>query len=357
MSFKILNQLIKVWERVKGDTQSKIALGILGFGVMLFGGFPILLSILFEISIGNERIIRIPVNDAELCAKIIGSLLILVGLVLSIHRYISLEKQSQVQSVGLFFIPGFENINETVPKYAVSSNEKTKIKEIKFKKISSYNVDDIIKEYPFKEREINHRLEHSSVEKSYIAALGSVPFLYLMGTLFRNGHLPSRILEHDRSTDKWHLLNDFGPTETLEYSFQHTSDNQALSEVQPNARNEIGLSISFSNEVVESELPTELQGHTLKVKLKSGFRFDAIPTESVQDEIVKELAHTITTLAKKAGKTHLFICAQASIVLKLGKIYQDNMSGIVVIHNYYPNQRRYNWAIEFNRGELSIFNK
>lgn len=353
----MLNQIVRVLERFKGDTPSKIGFGILSIGAMLIGGIPFIFSTIVRNSNGDERVFTVSASDAEWYVQILGFVLVVCGFCLLIHRYHILHKQSDKQNVGLFFIPGFDNINETIPKDVLPKIEQTKIKEIKFKKISSYEIDKIIEEYTFNVRLVKDRLEHSEVEKAYIAALGSIPFLYLTGTLFRNGHLPTRILEHDRSTDKWHLLSDFGPTETLEYKFEHTSDNQALSEVQSNSRNEIGLSISFSNEVVESELPTELQGHTLKVKLKSGFRFDAIPTESVQDEIVKELAHTITTLAKKAGKTHLFICAQASIILKLGKLYQDNMSGIVVIHNYYPNQRCYNWAIEFNRGELSIFNK
>ncbi len=84
----------------------------------------------------------------------------------------------------------------------------------------------------------------------------------------------------------------------------------------------------------------------MNTKLASGYRFDA--TESVQDEIVKELAHTITFLAKKANKVHLFICAQASVILKPGKLYQNNMSGVVIIHNYNSQQRNYNWAIDFN---------
>ena len=35
MNFKILNQLIRVWERVKGDTQTKIGSIILSAGLAL----------------------------------------------------------------------------------------------------------------------------------------------------------------------------------------------------------------------------------------------------------------------------------------------------------------------------------
>ncbi len=357
MSFKILNQIIKVWERIKGDTQSKIALGVLSSGVMLIGVAPFTVTLFFTSNEGNELSIGALASDSERCVQIFGYILLLVGMVLCIHRYIILHRLSGIKNIALFFIPGFDNINENLPVYALPTNVQKKIKDVKFKKISSYIAQEIIDEYSFYTRTINNRLEHNSVEKAYLAALGSVPFLYLVGTLFRNGHLPVRVLEHERSSDKWHLLDDVGPNESLDYSYKGVNRAEKISEVLPNSKNEIALSISFTNEIMENELPEEIREHTLKIRLNSGFRFDALPAEPIQDQIVKELAHIITTLAKKANKVHLFICAQASVILKLGKLYQDNMSGIVVIHNYNSKQKRYNWAIEFNRGIPVIYNQ
>ena len=353
MNLKILNQLIIVLERVKGDTQSKIALGILSAGVIILGSAQFNLLAFSKSNAGDEKIISASTGDSELYVQIIGMALILIGVFLAIHRYYTLNKASDTKNIALFFMPGFDNINDNLPIYALPSNEQKKIKEVKFKKISSYSVDEIIKEYSFYARMVNDRLEHNDVEKAYLVALGSVPFLYLMGTLFRNGHLPIRVLEHERSSDKWHLLDDIGSGESLQYGCSQTIGEEALSTVKANSKNEIAFSISFTNKILESELPIEFNSHTLNVKLASGYRFDAIPTEPVQDEIVKEIAHTITVLAKKADKVHLFICAQASIVLKLGKLYQDNMSGRVVIHNYDSGSHKYNWAIEFYQGNIT----
>ncbi len=350
MNFKILNQLIRVWERVKGDTQTKIGSIILSAGLALIGLPQLLVSIF-----GKEQTITVSTGDRELYIQYFGILLTAIGLFLLIKRYVILDRQAKIKNVALFFMPGFDNINDNLPIYALPSNEQKKVKEVKFKKISSYSVDEIIEKYSFNAQTVSDRLEHNDVEKAYLVALGSVPFLYLMGTLFRSGHLPIRILEHERSSDKWHLLDDLGPSESLKYSCSQIVGEEALSIAQANSKNEIAFSISFTNKILESELPIEFNTHTLNVKLASGYRFDAIPTEPVQDEIVKEIAHTITVLAKKADKVHLFICAQASIVLKLGKLYQDNMSGRVVIHNYDSGSHKYNWAIEFYQGNITSY--
>lgn len=349
MSFKLLNQLAKIYERIKGDTEAKIGFVIFNGGLLLTAGASYSITTSYKNSDGKEFAFSASVNGGDWFLLILGLLFLIAGFALLIHRYRTLNKKSELKNIALFFMPGFGNLNENSCKYALPPIEQNNVREVKFKCLPSYEADKVAKEYQYLVRDIIDRLEHNGVEKAYLAALGSVPYLYLIGTLFRNGHIPLRVLEHDRSNDKWHLLQDLGQDESLQYSFKNNYGDDALSIVKANSKNEIGFSISFTNAVLEKELPLELQGHTLDAKLQTGYRFDAIPTDPVQDDIVKELAHTITFLAKKADKIHLFICTQGSIAIKLGKLYQDNMSGFVVIHNYDPEQKTYNWAIEFDR--------
>jgi hypothetical protein len=356
MSFKLINQVIRVWERVNSDPRSKIAKIIFTTGVAMLAGGGISLNGDFQYTSAAGETFKFAgnANDIPLYLLLFGGLFTIVGFAMLVHRYWCIQKESAVKNVALFLIPGFENLNRTPPFYGLPVAEQKKAKEIILKTIPSYKVETIVEEYPHIERQIRHRGEHAGIDKPYVASLGSVPFIYLMGCIFRNGHLPLRVMEHDRSIDKWKLLDDVGPEKKLCYKYDSLNGTAALAGVAANSSAEIGLSISFTNDVLTHELPLPMQKHTMDIKLEGATGFDAVPTDPVQDELVKQIAHVMTTLTKKANRVHIFIAAQASIVFKLGKLYQDNMSGDVVIHNYDPRNKHYNWAVDFDGKKPSV---
>ena len=240
-------------------------------------------------------------------------------------------------------------MNDHIPIDAIPKSIRPKVTVLNFKKIDSYNPKAIITQYPFYSETIKQRVYHSETKTAYIAALGSIPYLYLIGTIFRNGHLPLQTLEHDRNRNKWHLLEPVGIKKSLRYRYANKSDRDEILQIMKNAHSEnLGIAISFTNKICPSELPEIIRDQTIAIDLNSTFEFDAIPCESEQDDVTNEIAHFLTSISKYTNRIHLFICAQASVVIKLGQLYQDGMMGNIVVHNYTPASKLYSWAIRFD---------
>lgn len=330
-----------VIEFFKKDLGLRIGYAFLSSGAMLLGGFQFVINVV-------PTTTSVTLQTSQVAVYIIGGLLLVIGIIILLHRYYLWNIENSIQDIALFYFPGFTNINPDTPLYALPKSQQIKTKPISYGKIDSYDPGLLASEYKVLNTFIERRSEHNKIQKAYIAALGSIPFLYLIGTLFRDGHIPTDILEHNRATDKWHQLNLYGNSKSLEYHYQNITGKEAQVAVRPNENNEIGISISFTHLVNKEELPKSISNNTIDITLLSGQSFDAIPHDSAQDDIVKEISHLITSLAKKAGKIHLFISAQASLVVKLGKSYHNNMTNVVVIHNYASKQKEYKWGIEFN---------
>jgi hypothetical protein len=246
-------------------------------------------------------------------------------------------------------------MNDQIPTVALPKNIRSKIINVQFDKMNSYNPEAIISKYSFNAETIKQRVYHSASKTAYLAALGSVPFLYLTGTMFRNGHLNLKVLDHDRNEDQWHQLDVAGSPKELSFLYDGKTDRDSILEAMGKSHFEdIGIAISFTNRILPSELPTTLCKQTVLIGLNSKFEFDALPCESVQNEIVEEIAHFLTSITKYTSTIHLFICAQASVVIKLGRLYQDGMMGNIMIHNYDSSSKSYNWAIYFDGSTPSV---
>jgi len=352
-NYQLLNQLIRVYERVKGDLATKLSLIFISSGVALLINSSFAMSASYKDTKGTEFSFLASVNGTDLLNPAIGIVLVLVGTYFGVQRFRALSRDAAIKDVGLFFMPGFNNLNENLPHYAIPRLEQPKIVDVKFPKFDSYNPMNIQDEYMFRVKTIEDRVNHSAIKKGYVSALGSVPYLYLTGTMFKDGHIPLRVLEHSRTDDKWHVLDDVGGTSSLAWEYGQNYGESALENVISNSEEELALSVSFTNIVAYEELPEAIKGHCLNVKLSSGYSHDALLVESVQDDVVKEIAHAITTLAKKCSTLHLFICAQASVVIKLGKLYQNGMTGVVVIHNYDSRTNSYDWAVSYDGVRVS----
>ncbi len=354
---KILNQIIRVWERIKGDIPTRIALSLIGFGVTLLSGGRIgyLTSLSYSNTEGATITLNLNIGDIYIAVASLGGLLIFVGLIMSIRRFRILEESGSLKDTALIFFPGFQNMNNQIPIDELPKNIKSKTININFDKMDSYNPKTIISKYHFNADTIKQRIYHSGTKTVYLAALGSVPYLYLTGTMFRNGHLHLQILEHDRNEDMWHLLDIVGMPKSLSYQYADKTDQNEIIQVMENSQSEdIGVAISFTNIIRPSELPEIIRDRTISIGLNSKFEFDALPCKSEQDKIVNEIDHFLTSIFKCTSRVHLFICAQASFVINLGRLYQDGMMGSIIIHNYDPSSKSYNWAIRFDGSSLTL---
>lgn len=354
MDFQLFNQLIRVYERIKGDFRSKISIAFLTSGVALLIKSSFAFTASYKNAKGTEFTFLTNINDGDLYITLLGVSLVLVGGYLGVQRYRAFAREVSIKDIALFFMPGFSNQNETVPNSAIPRLEQSKIIDVTFPKFDSYVPENIIEEYSFRAKAIEDRVNHAGVKKGYVAALGSVPYLYLSGTIFRDGHVPLKVLEHSRSEDNWQLLDDLGKSDSLIWNYDHNSGESAIEKVHASPEKDIAISVSFTDAINIEELPSSIRNHCLNVKLNSGYGYDALSVESVQDAIVKEVAHVITSMSKKADKVHLFICAQASVVFKLGKLYQNGMSGTVIVHNYNPKSKSYEWALTFDGQSVDL---
>lgn len=99
-------------------------------------------------------------------------------------------------------------------------------------------------------------------------------------------------------------------------------------------------------EILEKDLPVEFIGHTLHVQLNTGFRFDNLPAEDEQEKIVKEISYIISELKKQADEVHLFVSAQASVVVRLGTLYQEGLHGVINIWHWNSIANQYEWHLK-----------
>lgn len=348
---KIVNQLLKFFARMRGDMPSRIAMCIFTAGVLTFGGG---LICSFQISHtqadGTTTSFAADFGSAGFVAYASGFILVVIGLGMLIRRYRILINFDRSNPIPLFFFCGFTNMNPQIPTYAVSKLDSYRIQAVKTSQVDSYDPIAVAKDYSYHARIVRERVNHDNAKKAYFAGLGSVPYLYAMGTLFAGGNISLTALEHDRSEDQWHMLDDVGLSPKLLISYNGLSDVDEILQACANSE-AIGLAISFSAEIQLSELPQQVRGNTISLKLSSGLRYDALSVAPVQEEIVKEITHFITRLFKCGKRIDLFVAAQSSVVINLGRLYQENMMNDVFVHNFDPSSRSYNWALRINGGD------
>lgn len=283
-------------------------------------------------------------------AVFLGCFGFVCGLILCIVRFWKLNNANNANSIALIFFKGFLKLNGEVPLYALPRNEQAAVMPVEPEKdMDSYNPEDVSKSYGYIARTVQSRVYHGSVNRAYIAAIGSVPYLYIMGTILRDGHLPFRLLDHNRSLNKWERLDDVGESRTVKYSFEGSSDRSQISEkLKKKSSEPCGVAISFTLDIRREDLPECVQNRTVYLELDTSKRFDVLNCESVQEEVAKEVAHFLNDIGRNASEIHLFCCSQASFAFRLGMLYQDGMTGKVIMHNYDAKSQFYPWAISFD---------
>jgi hypothetical protein len=356
MFFRLVNQAVRVWERVRGDIPTKIVVAFLGAGVALLagGGWAVNATILTARGEVPAYEIGLNLGGAGVVASVLGALAFSIGICLGIARFCILIKKEQTESAALVFFHGFPKINDELPVYALPRKDQNGVIKVGPQKLNSYDPKSVEGSYEFLARMVQDRVYHQEATKAYIAAIGAIPYLYMVGTLFRDGHLPLVLLEHERNNNRWHRLDALGQGRALTYELNGLTDKEEILQAcATEGKQPRSLAVSFTSKIRRSELPQELQDRTVSIELDGDKAYDALPCEQVQEEVSKDLAHFITQLAKDATELHLFICAQASFVVRLGTVYQDGMTGAVVVHNYDPISKSYPWALALDGKQLT----
>lgn len=347
--------LIKFIFRPK-DQLSKLTLGLLSLGMTgLVGGwgFSVVLSEVFvkRYSDAIERV-NLTYQKYSDIAQIISLSFVAVGFILwCICVYLALRDLNK-RDIALIRAYGFENTDPQAAEKILSSREKVKVLHVDFKAFDSRDKNNNLVNSSFIRQTIKDRIHHTGATTAYVAALGSVPYLYMIGSFMADGHLALKLFDFDRNKKTFHPL-DAPPTNAKIVKFYKGQVIHDSKCVPSHNGKVIGLAISFTMEILEKDLPTEFIGHTLHAQLNTGFRYDNLPEEEEQEKIVSDLSYIISELKKQADEVHLFVSAQASVVVRLGTLYQEGLHGVISIWHWNSIANQYEWSLRFTGKDIS----
>ncbi|WP_107759862.1 SAVED domain-containing protein [Dickeya sp. Secpp 1600] len=347
--------LMKIIFRPK-DQLSRLTFGLLKVGMMgLVGGWGANLVFTDAFLKKNISIIEGLTFTYQKCSDLalfFGVVFLVFGFALwCISAFLSLRDLNK-RDIALIRAYGFENIDPQAAEKNLSFREKAKILHVDFKAFDSRDRNNNLTKANFIRQTIRERIHHTGAAIAYVCSLGSVPYLYMIGSFMTDGHLARKLFDFDRDKNAFRPL-DAPPTNAnlvKWYNGQQITDSKF---VPSNNGRVIGLAIAFTMEILEKDLPPDFIGHTLHARLNSGFRFDNLPEEDEQEKIVKSLSYIISELKKQADEVHLFISAQASVVVRLGTLYQEGLHGAVTIWHWNSVTNKYEWSLKITGRDVS----
>jgi len=345
---RTLNFIERISSLLKGDPILKtgmkliyIGVGIIGVSIPTFSieksGFSFSLS-----------------DSTSGLSYAFGTIAFCVGLVMIIHRYSGLSKNPAV----VYYGQGMPNMDDKAPIYALPRIDRYFARDVNLSEVDSYDKSTLLEEIPFYQRLFTGRTEHKNAPTLYLSALGSFPYLFILGTLLRNAHNAVRILDHARNApggNMWHLLDphsdDIGITHIVREDESRTYTD-AAKDLAETDNQEVGIALSYTFDISRNELPESLRNSTLILTHSLGHGLDKLSNEAIQEKLLSELTVILNLLSKNRQRVHLFVAAQASMCINIGKCYQDNAHGTLELYNYTRDQG-YNWSISYNQGEFS----
>lgn len=336
---KILNTIVTIYKEIKGDTFINASKFLIGTGVTLTGcsGIGFGLNLFLKTS---DLIVHLDftLNDTLLFLVILGTIFILVGFVLMLTRFRNISNKSI-----LLYAPFFNNLSDKPPIDVIPFKDRYRINPVVLKKIDSYNTNEIKEKYLYHSNIIGDRVDFHGIDKVYVAALASVPYLYLLGTMFKDGHSKIINLDYKRTQQKWSQLDLLGNSVEL-----------ISNDLTSNDFDEVTVCIEFTFPISIESLPNNLDRNIVKLSLSSGFNYESLQCRDVQNDILMQIQHKLCVLAQKYNKLHLFIAAQSSVIFNLGSLYQNNAMSKIVIYNYDSNEKSYPWGIEYTNEYINI---
>lgn len=333
--------LIITW---KGDTKIKFAKTLLGFGFLLIASSTSYTFVFDNLFFNID-------NSTSTGIVIFGAFLSIVGIAIALQRF----KELEVNPPYILYVRGMTNMDDKAPRSVLPLNDLS-AKDMIYN-VSSYDKNSVIGDYAFIKRTIFERIEHSRAPRLYVAALGSFPLQYLIGTLIRNAHSTQiHLLDFDRFSNKWYLLEEFDKKPNLPF---HIHDNLPLDTIAvinsiiSNNPQEVGIALAYTFDIPQEQIPENVKDNTIILKISCGFGHDNVSSTDAQRALLNDISVLLRGLSgDRDRKIHLFAAAQASFCIALGKSYMDNAHGTIVLHNYNHEIRGYDWSVQFNRGEL-----
>ena len=340
----LMNFILKIFELLKSDTQTKIAKYIMGVGLALVAGIGTL-SYTYKghtLSYTNE-------------VNILGYVFLIVGFSLLLYRYFSVQKNP----VSLAYGKGIENMDIHSPVEAIPKYERFDCISLDIKEINSYDKNETMDDYTFNKRLLENRIQNKNSKKIYVGALGSFPYLFLLGSLFRNTYSNVQVLDYNRHKDggKWYKLPlVYEGKKVITHkiiSSNSKSIKETITDFNNSENNEVGIALGYTFSINKNAIPETLKENTLFLETSLGTEHDILSSEEVQTKLLKELSNYMASLWNGHKRIHLFVSAQSSMCLNIGKMYMNNAHGKLIIYNYDNDSKSYNWSLEFNKGNIT----
>jgi hypothetical protein len=341
------NFILKIFELLKSDPKTTIAKFLIGSGIMLKG----IGSITYKYQDKNVQHTFTYVDGLD----IVGYILILIGMILLLHRYITIQKYA----VSLAYGKGIKNMNIHSPLEAIPTYERFDCISLNIKEINSYDKNETINDYNFNKILLENRIQNKNSKKIYVGALGSFPYLFLLGSLFRNAYSNVEVLDFNRHKNggKWYklpLVYEGKKVITHQIiSSNNKSIKETITDLNNSENNEVGIALGYTFSTNKNAIPETLEENILFLETSLGTEHDILSSEEVQTKLLKELSNYMASLWNGHEKIHLFVSAQSSMCINIGKMYMDNAHGKLIIYNYDNDSKSYNWSLEFNKGNIT----
>jgi len=345
------NFIIKIWEMLKSDGQTKIGMFLIVTGATMLASMNFIFTI-NKIEIDNIAIDSLDFIISNSSYTYVSIVFLIIGLIMLILKYFSYYKEYVV----LHYSRGMVRMNKNIPVEALAKIERLNARGYMLhENINSYNQKDVQDGYVYINEVFTNNTYHNGAKKVYIASLGSFPYLFLLGSGLRNAHIKSEVLEYYRieNSGKWARLKEYSDKEiTHTLIDDDCTIDEKIKDIKSRAIDDIGIALSYSLPIEKSVLPKELKENTLMLS-HNLMGIESLNCKTHQERICKDLINIFAKLTSdKKRNIHLFVSAQASMCINIGKFYMDNAHGTLILYNFENNSKTYNWSIEFNKGEI-----
>ncbi len=286
--------------------------------------------------------------------SLIGTFFMTVGVLILVLRAFNLLKKHSL----LFYGHGLKKMNPKSPIESIPFYNRPSTEPVLLKISDSYNRQEVIDFYNRYDSIVHERAFNSHVIKNYVAALGGFPYLFLIGSMFRDAYDNQiGIMDFDRTKNGgvWYELPAYRDAkEPLTHELMYQDGVSIENEIaRLKEFNEVAIALSYTFSIEKNTIEENLRDKTLYLKLSTGHGHDKLCDAESQGIVLKDLSSYIAALSGRDKKAHLYVSAQSSVCVNIGRMYMNNAHGNLVLHNYDHNDASNNWSICFSKGVVS----
>ncbi len=316
----------------------------------LIGGINLLLSVplpdnvdfkLIDITYGEVSFISMATT---IITTILGTILIILGLIIAMKKarktskvlITSMLEESAEFSDEILTDIEKKDARETIKLGLVESDDYIN------QSIKMFNAEEEVNIY-------NRFILNHDCKKILLGGRARVPFLVAYGSRFRNTSAKIVYFDQLHQNQKWELLNDVNENISIDY--------EDIESIEANEDGDIGLAISFTSKILDSQLPQSIKDHTLMISSSIEPTRNLIKNQENLQKISHEIKSIIDKLSVKVNckYIHMFLSVQTSVALEIGRIYQEGMHQNFVVHNYGVVEGKYIWAIKIGKDNIEMY--